>query len=875
MKKKLLLSLMVLFSAIFLFSQASAQPFTASVNFVEVKSDSDNTWSNTVNAIDGDSVDIKASVFLGYYEYYNVEPIPYPYVRVEAKAEIYGYDGSNWDYIGTAGTISQYIYINESRDFYWNNAFTADSYYYQYEIRVYARYDYGYWSDYDNAFVNVSLTNYCSDIKVNTYSVDLDEETTKYQNFTVSNDSSDRFYIDSIDAFSDRPGIFTVTEYDYDLSIPANGNASIQLKITAGKVSSDQSGTARIRISGYYANDESCSYSEIGEETFTVYVNDVSPTTYCSDIKVSTRSVYLGAGKTAYENFSIQNNSGEDFSITSIDVYDNSSYFSVSKEDYDSYINANSSGILETKITAEDTTIDRSGTAYIKINGEFVNGDYCSYSDIGIQSFTVHVNGIEEGFCDDISISTKTIELNENSTKAENFYVYNNSSEKFYLDDVQAYDYASAFNLEVADYSDYVNSNNSGYIKVKVNSNSVDSDQSNTAYIKVKGHYSSGRTCTYSDIGEKQFTVRVLNVPKPSPNCSSLDIETQSITLKAGESVVEEFSLVNNSSQNFYIDAVQAYDYDSGFESSAVSLDDKATAFGGSADIQVKIHAYDSAEEKTGTAYLKVKGHFTGGKQCSYNDIGIASFNVTIKGKEITKECSDFKLTVPAERAINGSGSLSISYDNPLNKSAEIKMYGSGLKVSPSKFSITANDYGTKTIEVEFSGNEDTFLVYEINISGCNIPSKTTKITLIEEDEEQDEEEEGEVTIEAKALIPDTGNIYELYITVKNNSGSTIKGTISLGTPKEWKVEGSKKVSVAAESQETYPLKVTPNKDLTQEQLSSITLKLDSGKELSENVSFKPKSNIIGTAFTALSQNLLGVGILIIVLLLLFIVLKR
>jgi len=874
MNCKIIASLMVLFSAIFLFSQASAQPFAASVNFAEVKSDSDNYWSNTADAIGGDSIDIKASVFLGYYEYYNTEPIPNPYARVEAKAEIYGYDGSNWDYIGTAGTISQYIYINESQDFYWNNAFTADSYYYQYEVRVYARYDYSYWSDYDNAFVNVSLTNYCSDIKVNTYSVDLDEETTKYQTFTVSNDSSDRFYIDSIDAFSDRPGIFTVTEYDYDSSIPANGSASIQLKITAWEVSSDQSGTARIRVSGHYANNESCSYSEIGEKTFTVYVNDVSPTTNCSDIKVSTRSVYLDSGKTSYENFSIKNNSGEDFSITSIDVYDNSSYFSVSKEDYDSYINANSSGILETKVIAEETTIDRSGTAYIKINGRFDNGDYCTYSDIGIQSFTVYVNGMEQIYCDDISISTKTIELNENSSKTESFSIYNNSSEKFYLDDVQAYDYASAFNVEASDYSDYLNSNNSGYIKIKVNSNSVDSDQSNTAYLKVKGHYASGRTCSYSDIGEKQFTVRVLNISKPAPNCSDLDIKTQSITLKAGENAIEEFSLVNNSPQNFYIDSVQAYDYDSGFESSAASLNDKADAFGGSADIQVKIKAYDSAESKTGTAYIKVKGHFTDGKQCSYNDIGVESFKVTVKEKEVIKECSDFKLTVPAEKSIKGNGSLSISYDNPLNKSAEIKMYGTGLTVSPSKFSISANDYGTKTIEVKLSGDEDTFLVYEIKMSGCNISSKTTKITSIKE-EGQGGEEEVKATIEAKALIPDTGNTYELYITVKNDSINTIKGTIGLDTPKEWKVEGNKKVSVEKENQETYLLKVTPNKDLTQEQLSSVTLKLDSGKELSEKVSFKPKSNILGTAFTSLSQNLLGVGVLIIILLLLFVVLKK
>jgi hypothetical protein len=133
-----------------------------------------------------------------------------------------------------------------------------------------------------------------------------------------------------------------------------------------------------------------------------------------------------------------------------------------------------------------------------------------------------------------------------------------------------------------------------------------------------------------------------------------LDIETQSITLKAGENSTENFYLVNNSSQNFYIDAVQAYDYDSGFESSAASLDDRADAFGGSADIQVKIHAFDSAQEKTGTAYLKVKGHFTDGKQCSYNDIGVASFNVSIKGKEVIKECSDFKLTVPAGYFVTG-----------------------------------------------------------------------------------------------------------------------------------------------------------------------------------------------------------------------------
>ncbi|MFH1224801.1 MAG: hypothetical protein V1676_03275 [Candidatus Diapherotrites archaeon] len=116
----------------------------------------------------------------------------------------------------------------------------------------------------------------CGDIYINADDVTLNEGETKYRQFSYGNNSGERFYVENVDV-----GVVSGGNYfgangtgSYDGSINSHGSGNYEVRVEAYSVDRDESGTAYVKVSGRFDGGKYCSYGDIGERQFTVYVQN-------------------------------------------------------------------------------------------------------------------------------------------------------------------------------------------------------------------------------------------------------------------------------------------------------------------------------------------------------------------------------------------------------------------------------------------------------------------------------------------------------------------------------------------------------------------------------------------------------------------------
>ncbi|PIN98714.1 MAG: hypothetical protein COT90_03245, partial [Candidatus Diapherotrites archaeon CG10_big_fil_rev_8_21_14_0_10_31_34] len=269
----------------------------------------------------------------------------------------------------------------------------------------------------------------------------------------------------------------------------------------------------------------------------------------------------------------------------------------------------------------------------------------------------------------------------------------------------------------------------------------------------------------------------------------------------------------------FYIDQIRVYDNDSGIDSreynsfSSISANNTGT-------ITARITAN---ADRSATAYIEVTGHYENGRTCNATDIGRESFLVEVgTGSTTTDSCSDFKLDVPSAKSILGQEEITVNIDNPTNKTGTIRLSGTNLSVSPYTIEIPANYSVTKRVQVELLEGTESFLVYNVSINGCNISSKTTKITsAITSFEVVDYPREKTIGLNDK-----------ISFTIKNNSGTSRDFKISMNVPENWNAN-EKSVVIPGNSDRTVSLSVEAGKKGT---YSTLLLVESAGKTIEKEI---------------------------------------
>ncbi|MBI4052600.1 MAG: cupredoxin domain-containing protein [Candidatus Diapherotrites archaeon] len=352
----------------------------------------------------------------------------------------------------------------------------------------------------------------CADITVNTHSVYVNENESVTERFSVRNNSDRTFYVDEVNV-SDNSSYFNATEGYFSPSIAANGSGELEARISAGSVDFDQSSSATAGLRGRFSDGRTCSFSEIGDERFNVFISNNGASGNASDISFDNHSVTLNENDQRIETFTIRNDSGKRFYVEEVQTYTPSSDFSPSVSTYDSQIDGRGSGRIRLRFVSSVLTGDKTVKAYYKVRGRFEGGPAVSFDDIGLQEITVYLNDNAANFsssCSSVYINAGNVSLGTNSTEYASFDIVNNSNSRFYISSAGATDNSGYFNVRELDYDNSIAPGGRGRIRVRVDS----FDRSNvegTATVRASGYFSESagnRQC--SGISES-FSVRVDN----------------------------------------------------------------------------------------------------------------------------------------------------------------------------------------------------------------------------------------------------------------------------------------------------------------------------------------------------------------------------
>lgn len=408
-----------------------------------------------------------------------------------------------------------------------------------------------------------------------------------------------------------------------------------------------------------------------GQGSYTGYDYKYPQEADCAEISASAADVSIAAGERTGLSVWVDNYSKRDFSIKSASIYIDGFDVRETGTSYGSKVAGGGSGEITARLEASANAGSGTIKGNVKISGEFTDGTYCSYSDIGVREFSIYVSGKESG----------------KKAPAENSSIGWSTSTAHYE--------ASGNTWKDVGSGEY--------------------RQEDIPEGK-QGGIPGGE-------GEQEMHYEYTG------NCSALGFGSGgSIRVEAGESSYEDFYIKNYSAVNFYIDGVSAEENSTAFDASGYRKDVLVPA-GGMARAGIWVYASDAQEDDYGTATLAARGHFSSGISC---EIESEPIYVYVKGKEGRLDFSAFEMEVPGNAEIAGEvGYFTITIDNPLGKGAEIAVEGRGVEVSPTSIYVPPETLMEKRIRVSgLEGGEgaEGFVFFRAGMEGAEFAEKYTKV---------------------------------------------------------------------------------------------------------------------------------------------------
>jgi hypothetical protein len=275
---------------------------------------------------------------------------------------------------------------------------------------------------------------------------------------------------------------------------------------------------------------------------------------------------------------------------------------------------------------------------------------------------SLQLGSVQAAHCTDVFVDAQGVELSGNST--EYFYVpiYNDGSELFVPREVRVYreDADSPFTLTVSDYSDEIEADGKGEIELRVVASGVDDDETGTAYIKIRG-YLGDEYCSFGEIEDAYFDVTVSTESTGTPSCGNIHMYASDVFIDENSAKTVSFTIENTSNKSFNLDGIEVSENSTYFDASIYS---KPASIGSnrSETSRVRIEANQVSADRQGSVALRAKGSFSNGTYCHYDDSEEESFTVNVENigtqpspqPQLGNECQDIALDKHIVRAAQG-----------------------------------------------------------------------------------------------------------------------------------------------------------------------------------------------------------------------------
>ncbi len=355
----------------------------------------------------------------------------------------------------------------------------------------------------------------CSEIGINVSSVHIGEDDSKIVSFSIDNDSDEDFDLQEIGLDEDS-SYFDASLYRKPAQIRAGERETFKVRVESNSVSSDKSGRVDVQLRGEFDSGPDCSFNDIPEESFTVYVDNGSGPGQgeCSSIFIDVHDIEIEEKDTRAFTFTIGNRSEKDFDLADIEVEENSSYFDASLYRKPGTVYAEDSAEFKVRIRSESVSFDRHDDVLVRAKGRFDGGSSCYYDDIGEAEFEAMVedrgfgdDDDDEGQCSDIRLNSSTVRVEQGETVFRKIYLENDSDETFVVDFVSIFDSSKHFRAEESGYGKTVPGFGSAYINARIEAYENAELVKGDAFVEVRGHFQDRDSCQAFSQGIESFPV--------------------------------------------------------------------------------------------------------------------------------------------------------------------------------------------------------------------------------------------------------------------------------------------------------------------------------------------------------------------------------
>ncbi len=338
----------------------------------------------------------------------------------------------------------------------------------------------------------------CSDLRISNNYFNISSNDNKSFEIDVLNKSLD-YYFEVENIRIDKPSnsILDVSLRNSIFRIYEDSKKSLTFNVRSGKTDFLKTENLTLRVEGFLKRenreDKRCRINE----TITVRVSPTSQnfvSNECKDITIFTRNLNLQ--EKTQTNFSkengfyIFNNSNKKFTITGINHTDNTLYTDIFPKPINYTIYPKSDTSLNFDIRTTNIPSNITSVGNISIQGNFENGDFCSYSAINT-NYNILIN--KDSICSNIGFNDSYFKDGENFIT-----IYNNSSVDFSLNDV-IFENRRNTNINIIDKSLFLPKNSQRTIR-------VGTSNPGSFELLAKGLFSNGVSCDYKDTKSGFFT---------------------------------------------------------------------------------------------------------------------------------------------------------------------------------------------------------------------------------------------------------------------------------------------------------------------------------------------------------------------------------
>lgn len=353
-----------------------------------------------------------------------------------------------------------------------------------------------------------------------------------------------------------------------------------------------------------------------------------------------------------------------------------------------------------------------------------------------------------------------------------------------------------------------------------------------------------------------------------------LQLDTYNVEVWGGESKTVTFTVKNYGSERFYIDKLNAFDFEDSIHTQEHSWQDVVLA-GDQATIRVEIEA--SEKENDLKAFVELKGHFLSGKECGYTDVQEEfSVNVLTHGvQKFEPECEGFSLFTLDEKFIEGYGEIEFLAVNKSGQSAVIKLETKNLGVSENIFYVPSGTEKKFSVEVQ-TAEERAELIYNVKLSDCGIPSKKTIIhstpTPHPTPQPTPTPTPGKLKeVEMNVSVESDENGFIATTSIYNPNPVPVEGLLRVDLPANWDAMGEGSAFIEPFTEILAETRIVPPQGFSGKKTGKIVFSYNGLRE-TETIQLEKKAqgfNVIATAFAALGSGAVLIGLIVVIVIML------